>query len=338
MKLITPSEKILIAGANGMVGNAIHNALKKSGYGNPENDGILLTPSKDEVDFSDYMQVNNFFKNHSPTVVIMAVAKVGGIFANKTYPSDFILDNLKIQNNIIENAWKHGVKRLLFLGSSCIYPKYSSQPINEESLLTSSLETSNEYYAIAKIAGLKLCSALRKQYSFDAICLMPTNLYGEGDNYHITNSHVLAALIRRFYEASNNNQSEVICWGSGKPRREFMNVEDMGSAAVFTLENWNPENTNFKKNKNNDEPLNYLNVGTGIDISIKELAELIAYKFDYKGKIIWDESKPDGTPVKLLNVSRINAIGWKAKIDLETGLERTIRNFKENYNSGKLRL
>ena len=339
MKLITLSEKILIAGANGMAGNAIYHALKKSGYGNPKYNGKFLNPSRNELDFSDYSQVKDFFKKHQPSVVIIAVAKVGGIYANKNYPTDFILDNLKIQTNIIENAWKNGVKRLLFLGSSCIYPKFASQPLKEESLLTSSLEDTNEYYAIAKIAGLKLCAALRKQHNFDTICLMPTNLYGKGDNYHIMNSHVFAALIRRFYEAVENNSLSVKCWGSGNPRREFMNVEDLGSAAVFALESWNPEKEHqLKKNQLTMEPLTYLNVGTGIDISIKDLAEMIASKFNYKGDIIWDKSKPDGTPVKVLDVSRINSLGWEAKIDLETGLENTIKFFKENYASGNLRL
>ncbi len=338
MKFITLSEKILIAGANGMVGNAINDSLKKSGYGNPKNNGKLLTPSRNEIDFSDFSQVRNYFKRHKPSVVIIAVAKVGGIYANKTYPYDFILDNLKIQNNIIENAWENGVKRLLFLGSSCIYPKFASQPIKEESLLTSSLENTNEYYAIAKIAGLKLCSALRRQYNFDAICLMPTNLYGVGDNYHNMNSHVLAALIRRFYEAVENDKTSVKCWGSGTPRREFMNVEDLGSASVFALENWNPEKDTHLKNNITNETFTYLNVGTGIDISIKDLAEMIASKFNYKGKIIWDKSKPDGTPVKVLDVSRINSLGWKAKIDLEEGIENTIKIFRENYTSGNLRL
>ena len=338
MKLITPSEKILIAGAKGMVGKAIHNALENSGYGNPKNNGKLLTPSRKEIDFSNFQQVEAYFNKHKPSIVIIAVAKVGGIYANKTYPTDFILNNLKIQNNIIENSWKNGVKRLLFLGSSCIYPKLAEQPIKEESLLTSSLEISNEYYAIAKIAGIKLCAALRKQYGFDTISLMPTNLYGEGDNYHITDSHVVPALIRRFYEAKKNNVKIVECWGSGSPRREFMNVDDLGSASVFVLENWSPDKQNSFQNLHTREPLNYLNVGTGKDISIKELAEKIAKKFNYEGKIIWDKSKPDGTPRKLLDVSRINSLGWEAKIDLDKGIEKTIQKFKESYITGDLRL
>ena len=337
-KLISVKEKIFIAGANGMVGKAIQKALEESGYGKNLNNGKILAPSKKELNLLNFKDVEDYFKKFSPTVVIIAAAKVGGIFANSQHPSEFILDNLKIQNNIIENSWKNGVKRLLFFGSSCIYPKFSKQPIKEESLLTSSLEITNEYYAIAKIAGIKLCAALRKQYNFDSICLMPTNLYGEGDNYHINNSHVVPALIRRFYEAKKNNYEYVKCWGSGSPRREFMNVEDLGSASVFVLENWNPDKKNCSENFHGQEPLNYLNVGTGKDISIKELAEKIAQKFNYKGKILWDNSKPDGTPRKLLDVSRINSLGWKAKIDLDNGIEKTIQKFEENYATGNLRL
>jgi len=338
MNLISLSEKILLAGANGMAGKSIHKSLKNSGYGNINNNGLLLTPTRDEIDFSNFEKTKEYFEFHSPSVVIIAAAKVGGIYANRNYPTEFILDNLKIQNNIIENSWKTGVKRLLFLGSSCIYPKYSEQPIKEESLLCSQLECTNEYYAIAKIAGIKLCEALRSQYSFDAISLMPTNLYGEGDNYHNKNSHVVPALIRKFYEAKKKNEKSVFCWGTGEPKREFMNAYDLGSAAVFALEKWNPDDKNSPKNSITGTALNYLNIGTGKDITIKELAETIAKKIGYEGMIKWEADKEyNGTPRKLLDVSRINKLGWEAKIDLDIGLEKTIKDFAIDYDYGVIR-
>ena len=258
--------------------------------------------------------------------------------ANFSQPVDFFLENIKIQTNLIETAWLNNVKRLLFLGSSCIYPKYSEQPIREESLLSSQLECTNEYYAIAKIAGIKLCEALRNQYSFDAISLMPTNLYGEGDNYHLQDSHVVPALIRKFYEAKKKNEKSVFCWGTGEPKREFLHSHDLGSAALFALENWNPDDDDSPKNSITGKALSYINVGTGKDITIKGLAEIIAQKIGYEGIIKWEKIKEDnGTPRKLLDISRINKLGWKANINLDVGLENTIGDFIRDYNNGLIR-
>ncbi len=326
MKKILLNDKIFIAGATGMVGKAINRSLLKKGYGNINNGGQILTPRRNELDLLEKDRVDHWFKINKPDVVIISAAKVGGIFANSTFPSEFLLENLKIQNNLIEASWRNEVKRLLFLGSSCIYPKYASQPIQEESLLTGQLEPTNEWYAIAKIAGLKLCQALRKQYNFDAISLMPTNLYGPGDNYHAQNSHVMAAFIRKFYEASNNLKLSVKCWGSGSPYREFLHVDDLGDAAVYVLENWDPNSTNAPLDKEG-KPLTILNVGTGEDISIKDLAIKIARAFNFNGKVIWDTSKPDGTPKKQLDVSRINKLGWKSSIKLEEGITDAIKSF-----------
>lgn len=238
-KKILLNEKIFIAGATGMAGSAICKALFRKGYGH-KNGGVILTTTRKELDLLDSNAVKLWFEVNKPTVVIIAAAKVGGIMANSSYPTQFILDNLKIQNNLIENSWLTGVKRLLFLGSSCIYPKFANQPIKEESLLSGQLEETNQWYGIAKISGIKLCEALRKQYNFDAISLMPTNLYGPGDNYHPQNSHVMASFIRKFYEASINSLPSVTCWGTGSPLREFLHVDDLGDAVVFALENWDP--------------------------------------------------------------------------------------------------
>jgi GDP-L-fucose synthase len=237
------------------------------------------------------------------------------------------LENLKIQTNLIENSFKNKVKRLLFLGSSCIYPKFAKQPIKEEYLLDGKLESTNEWYALAKIAGIKLCEALREQENFDSICLMPTNLYGPGDNYHPLNSHVLPALIRKFFEAKKNNLPSVTCWGSGKPYREFLHVDDLAKACVFALEKWDPNAKSSPKDINGN-PLNFLNVGTGIDLSIKELASIIADKVGYKGFIKWDTSKPDGTPKKLLDISRIKSLGWQPSISLDNGISKTIKLYE----------
>ena len=265
-------------------------------------------------------------------MVVLAAAKVGGIHANATYPADFLLDNLKIQTNVIESAWGSGVRRLLFLGSSCIYPKFAEQPIREEALLTGALEPSNEWYAIAKIAGLKLCEALRRQYGFDAISLMPTNLYGPGDNYHPTNSHVLPALIRRFHEASERPEqglgTQVSCWGTGKPLREFLHVDDLGEACLFALEHWSP----------GPEAIPYLNVGTGLDLSIGELAKAVAETTGFRGEIVWDSSQSDGTPKKQLDVSRLSALGWQARIPLATGLQNTVDLFRHQLQKQLVRL
>ena len=330
-KKLTIKDKIYISGANGMVGKAIARSLKKYGYGNSINEGSLLLPTRKELDLLDSQQVNDWFNKNLPTIVIHAAAKVGGILANSSRPADFLLENLKMQTNVIEAAYKTNVKRFLFLGSSCIYPKFSEQPIKEEALLTSDLEPTNESYAIAKIAGIKLCQAMRKQYGFDAISLMPTNLYGAGDNYNKKNSHVMASLIRRFYDAKINKSSEVTCWGSGSPLRELMHVDDLGDAVVFVLEKWDPDSKNSPID-DNGFPLNHLNVGTGKDISIKELTEIISKEYGFNGKINWDRSKPDGTPKKKLNIERIRNLGWEPKIGLIEGIKMTIKDFKSSKN------
>ena len=330
MKLINNSEKIFVAGHNGMVGSAICRNLLRNGYSS------ILKESRKDLDLCDEYAVKEWFKKNNPSIVIIAAAKVGGILANEKFPADFILENLKIQNNIIEQSWKNGVKRLLFLGSSCIYPKFSNQPIKEEYLLQSDLEETNKYYAIAKITGIKLCQALRKQYDFDAISLMPTNLYGPKDNYHLENSHVIPALIRKFYEAKINNWEYVSCWGTGNALREFLHVDDLADACIFALENWNPSDMNTPKMETG-ESLNYLNVGTGLEISIKNLATIISKIIGFKGEIKWDIKKKDGTPRKLLNVSKINQLGWKAKINLEDGLKSTIDKFIEDYEKNCFR-
>ena len=328
--LINKIENIFIAGSRGMVGSAIIRKLNHFGYKN------LKCPTREELDLTNSEIVSEWFKRNKPDIVILAAAKVGGIHANNTYPVDFLLENLKIQNNVIENAWKNGTRRLLFLGSSCIYPKFAKQPIQEEELLKSSLEKTNEWYALAKISGIKICQALRKQYGFDAISLMPTNLYGKGDNYHQYNSHVLPALINRFHCHKLQKKEFLECWGSGKPRREFMHVDDLAEACIFALEKWDPNQKNAPVDEYG-EPLTWLNVGTGVDISIKDLAEMISSITSYKGKIIWDEEKPDGTYQKLLDVSKLNKLGWKSKIPLAEGLELTYKDFKQEFEENKLR-
>ena len=285
MKLINKKDKIFIAGGSGMVGSAIIRKLNNLGFKN------LIFPNSSELDLKNSDLVFNWFRKNKPDIVIFAAAKVGGIFANNKYPVDFLLDNLKIQNNVIEGAWKNKVRRLLFLGSSCVYPKNSSQPIKEDELLKSSLEKTNECYALAKISGIKLCQALRKQYGFDAISLMPTNLYGKGDNYHSSNSHVLPAFLDRFHSHKLEQKQYIECWGSGNPRREFMHVDDLADASIFALENWDPNKKDAPLNELG-EPLNWINVGTGIDLSIKELAEMIANITSFSGDIIWKEDKP----------------------------------------------
>ena len=320
--LITPADRIFVAGHRGMAGSAICRALQRAGHSN------LLTASRAELDLLDPQAVQRWFAEHKPTVVVLAAAKVGGIQANSSYPADFLLDNLKIETNVIETAWRSGVRRLLFLGSSCIYPKFAEQPIREEALLTGALEPTNEWYAIAKIAGLKLCAALRCQHGFDAISLMPTNLYGPGDNYHPTNSHVLPALIRRFHEAAERGDAKVTCWGSGTPLREFLHVDDLGEACVFALEQWQP----------GPDELQHLNVGTGVDLSIRELAQAVAAATGFAGEINWDSSKPDGTPRKQLDVSRLVALGWRARIPLAEGLASTVAEFRDQFSQQLVRL
>ena len=328
--LIDKNDKIYVAGHKGMVGNAIVKNLQKNGFNN------LLLVNKEQLDLKNRKLVFEWFENYKPDVVVMAAAKVGGIFANNAYPVDFLLDNLKIQNNLIECSFINNVKRLLFLGSSCIYPKFCKQPIKEDYLLDGLLEKTNEWYAIAKISGIKLCEAMRKQYGFDALSLMPTNLYGPGDNYNNKNSHVMPALIRKFSEAVANKQKEVTCWGTGLPKREFLHVDDLADACRFVLINWDLNSNSAPKN--NNEPLLFLNVGSGKDISIKDLAYIVAKKCGYDGKIIWDHSKPDGTPQKLLDVSKLRELGWEYKIELDLGVEKTIKSYKKELNENSIRI
>jgi GDP-L-fucose synthase len=317
--LLRHEDRIFVAGHRGMAGSSIVRLLQKRGYDN------IFTVSRQDVDLVDADAVAQWFIVNRPDVVVLAAAKVGGIQANNTYPADFLLENLKIQNNVIESAWRSGSRRLLFLGSSCIYPKFAEQPIREESLLTGSLEPTNEWYAIAKITGIQLCRALRLQYGFDAVSLMPTNLYGPGDNYHPTNSHVLPALIRRFQEAYKLGAPKVECWGSGTPRREFLHVDDLADAVLFCLEHWQPD----------PHEIQFMNVGTGTDVSIKELAESVASAVGFTGVITWDSSKPDGTPRKLLDVSRLASLGWKASIPLDIGLQQTVMDYVASLNRGE---
>jgi GDP-L-fucose synthase len=337
MTLITPADRIFVAGHRGMAGGAILRALERAGHGAPSAGGALLTASRNDLDLLDGSAVERWFAAHRPTVVMLAAARVGGIHANATYPADFLLDNLKIQTHVIETAWRHGVRRLLFLGSSCIYPKFAEQPIREEALLTGSLEPTNEWYALAKIAGIKLGQALRQQHGFDAISLMPTNLYGPGDNYHPENSHVLPALIRRFHEAGQRGDASVTCWGTGTPLREFLHVDDLGEACVFALEHWDPGATDAPRD-DAGQPLAFLNVGTGVDLTIRELAEAVAAATGYSGQLEWDTSKPDGTPKKQLDVSRLAALGWRARIPLAEGLRTTVALFREQLALEQVRL
>ena len=278
----------------------------------------MLTPSREELNLLDDAAVSRWMAEKKPDVVVLAAATVGGIEANRSRPADFLLENLRMEIQVIETAWRTGARRLLFLGSSCIYPKYAEQPIREESLLTGALEPTNACYAIAKIAGIKLCEALREQHGFDAISLMPTNLYGPGDNYHPTGSHVLPALIRRFVDAKRSNNQSVSCWGTGTPLREFMHADDLGEACVFALEHWTALNNDAPRD-DQGKPLAFLNVGTGMDLSIRELAEQVADAVGFDGSIQWDRSKPDGTPKKQLDVSRLTKMGWKRGLTYPKG-------------------
>jgi len=336
MALLSPSDNIFVAGGHGMAGSAISRALKGKGYGDQTQHGALLTPTRQQLDLLNGQAVNTWMKANRPDVVILAAATVGGIEANRSRPSDFLLQNLKLQTNVMEASWQAGTRRLLFLGSSCIYPKFAKQPIREEELLTGSLESTNEWYAIAKIAGIKLAEALCRQHGVDAISLMPTNPYGPGDNYHLTDSHVLPALVRRFHEAKETGMKTVTCWGSGTPLREFLHVDDLGEACVFALENWSTLSGDAPKD-DQGEPLSFLNVGTGIDISIRELAEKVAQTVGYEGNILWDSSKPEGTPKKQLDVSRLSQLGWSARIPLAEGLPLAYQDFKQRLISGQLR-
>ena len=298
---------IYVAGHTGMVGSAIVRKLKELGHEN----FILKTSS--ELDLRDSSAVDLFFEKEKPQLVFLAAAKVGGILANMKFPADFLFDNLAISSNVIRSSHKHSVEKLLFLGSSCIYPKFAPQPISESSLLTGELEPTNEPYALAKIAGIKMCEAYRAQHGCNFISAMPTNLYGPGDNYHPHNSHVLPSFIRRFHEAKLSSQPEVKCWGSGDPMREFLHVNDLASACIFLMENYDEEG--------------WVNIGTGSDLRIKDLANMVADVVGYKGQIKWDTSKPDGTPRKLLNVGLINSLGWKASIDLRKGIESVYEKY-----------
>ncbi len=334
MSLLEKKDKIFVAGSTGMVGSAICRLLIRNGYSNSRNN--LLTTSRINVDFTNNYQVEKWFKNNKPEIVIIAAAKVGGIMANISLPVNFLLENLKIQNNLIEASWKFGVKRLIFLGSSCIYPKFSKQPIKENYLLKSDLETSNQWYAIAKIAGLKLCEAFKKQYNFDTISLMPTNLYGPKDNYDLNEGHVMAALIRKFHEAKINNEKKVICLGSGKPLREFLYVDDFAEACFHLLKHWHPNKNNSPLDESGD-PLNWINVGCDFEISIKDLANKISKIMNFDGEIVWDSDKPDGTPRKKLDTSFINKLGWEAKTNIDKGIEKTIDNYEIQLKNKKFK-
>ena len=311
-------------------------ALKRKGYGDRTQGGAILTPNRENLNLFNDEAVCRWMENQRPDVVILAAATVGGIEANRRRPTEFLLENLKIETNVIETAWRSGARRLLFLGSSCIYPKFAKQPIREEELLGGPLEPTNSWYAIAKIAGIKLCEALRIQHGFDAISLMPTNLYGPGDNYHQRDSHVLPALIRRFHEAKVNDEKIVKCWGTGTPLREFLHADDLGEACVFALENWSAKNKTAPVDETG-EPLNFLNVGTGVDLSISKLAQKVSTAVNYKGEIEWDRSKPDGTPKKQLDVSRLTKMGWKRRIELNEGLKMAYNDFKKQLEAGTLR-
>lgn len=307
---IDRESRVYVAGHRGLVGSAIVRRLQREDFRN------LLTRRRAELDLTNPAEVESFFAAQEPEYVFLAAAKVGGILANATYPADFLHDNLSIEMNVINAAHRHGVKKLLFLGSSCIYPKYAPQPMKEEHLLTGALEPTNEAYAVAKIAGLKLCEAYRKQYGEDYVSVMPTNLYGPGDNFDLESSHVLPALIRKFHEAEERGDREVTIWGTGKPRREFLHVDDLADACLFLMDNYSGA-----------EPVN---VGVGEDVSIRELADLVRGVTGYAGEISQDLDKPDGAPRKLLDVSRINSLGWKASIPLREGVESTYDWFRSS--------
>lgn len=309
-EVMAPGARIYVAGHRGLVGSAIVRRLQAEGADN------LVLRTRAELDLTDQAAVEAFFAAERPEYVFLAAAKVGGIHANDTYPAEFIRDNLAIQTNVIHSAWRHGARKLCFLGSSCIYPRDAPKPLREESLLTGPLEPTNEWYAIAKIAGIKMCQAYRKQYGFDAISLMPTNLYGPGDNFHPMNSHVLPALIRKFHEAKERGDPQVTLWGTGTPRREFLHVDDLADASVFLMRNYSGED--------------FINVGVGEDLTIMELAELVAGVVGYEGGVVTDPSKPDGTMRKLLDVSRLGELGWRYATSLNEGLVGTYESFKSN--------
>lgn len=304
------SDKVFVAGHNGLVGSAIVRRLQAEGFSN-----LVLRP-RSELNLLDQAAVAGFFAVEQPDYVFLSAAKVGGIHANNTYPAEFLYENLAIQNNIIHAAYRSGTKKLLFLGSSCIYPKHAPQPMPEDCLLTGPLESTNEWYAIAKIAGLKLAQAYRRQYGFNAISLMPTNLYGPGDNFSLQNSHVLPALIRKFHDAKKSSAGEVEIWGTGTPRREFLHVDDLADACVFMMQNYDNEQL--------------INIGWGRDVTIAELAGIVQRVVGFEGRLSFDASKPDGTPRKLLDTSRLKALGWQPKIDLEDGIRSTYQWYLAN--------
>jgi GDP-L-fucose synthase len=313
---LSKESRIYVAGHRGLVGSALVRALQQRGHRN------LLCRSHEELDLTDQASVRRFFSDERPEVVILAAARVGGIHANNVRPALFIRDNLVIQDNVIDAAYRSGAAKLVFLGSSCIYPKLAPQPIKEEYLLTGPLEPTNEWYAVAKIAGVKMCQAYRREYGFNAISLMPTNLYGPGDNFDLLNSHVLPALIRRFHEAKLRNDPSVTVWGTGAPRREFLHVDDLADAVLYLLHTYDAE------------PI--LNIGWGQDVTIRELAELVLSAVGYGGQLVFDESKPDGTPRKLLDTTRLTGLGWKPRIALKTGIESTYAWFQEHAAEARL--
>lgn len=306
------NSRILVAGSNGLVGSAIVRNLKAKGY------SYVIEATRKDVDFTDQVQTQTYFGSVEPQYVFLAAAKVGGIMANKTYPADFIYQNLMIQSNIIESSHQYGVKKLLFLGSSCIYPKHPNIPITEDQLMTGPLEPTNDAYAIAKIAGIKMCQSYRQQYGFDAIALQPTNLYGIKDNFNPESSHVIPGIMRRMHEAKLRKDPEFWCWGDGSPLREFLYIDDMAEACYACMQQYSD--------------YEIINVGTGKDFSIKELTEIIAKIVGYEGEINWDTSKPNGTPRKVMNVDKLLGLGWEPKVDIVEGLTKTYEWFKENYD------
>jgi len=311
-----PTSKIYVAGHRGLVGSAIWRELTRCGFSN------LVGRTRGELNLLDSHAVEKFYEEERPEYVFVAAAKVGGIYANNTKPAEFLYENLEIQNNLIHNAYRFGVKKLLFLGSSCIYPKFAEQPIHEDALLSGALEPTNEWYAIAKIAGIKMCQAYRRQYGSDFISAMPTNLYGRGDNYDPLGSHVLPALIRRFHEAKLAGAESVLCWGSGTPRREFLYSDDLAAACVFLMKNYSEEQ--------------FVNVGFGTDVSISELAETVKRTVGFGGRIDWDTSKPDGTPRKLMDSTRLLKLGWAPRVDLATGTRLAYQDFLSHLGDGSL--